>query len=141
MSAWTSGLISFFIICPLFFYLIVFIISKLITKNHRFSVHIALDLSTIFFIISVHFLIQSIWNVSLLAYIIIMMLIIAMVFVIVYWRVNQEITYKKVVRGIWRIQFLLFFCLHVLLMTYGLIFFIIKTVSHISFVKQTFFLS
>ncbi|MEM5595704.1 DUF3397 family protein [Niallia circulans] len=44
----TSHLISFLVVFPIFTLFIVFVISKLITKKHRLSIHLALDISTIF---------------------------------------------------------------------------------------------
>lgn len=104
----TSQLISFLVVFPIFTLFIVFVISKLITKKHRLSIHLALDISTIFFIVSVHFLIQSIWHTSLLLYIVIFILLIGMLFVIIHWKFKEEIQYKKVFKGIWRVTFLLF---------------------------------
>lgn len=125
----TSQLISFLVVFPIFTLFIVFVISKLTTKKHRFSIHLALDISTFFFILSVHFLIQSIWNTSLFIYIIIFILLIGMIFVIIHWKLKEEIDYKKVFKGIWRITFLLFFTLYVVLLVYGLVRSILKALG------------
>ncbi|HEO8420722.1 DUF3397 domain-containing protein [Niallia sp. FSL W8-0635] len=125
----TSQLISFLVIFPIITLFIVFVISKLITKKHRFSIHLALDISTFFFILSVHFLIQSIWNTSLFIYIIIFILLIGMIFVIIHWKLKEEMEYKKIFKGIWRITFLLFFTLYVVLLIYGLVRSILKALG------------
>ncbi|MEM5595703.1 DUF3397 family protein [Niallia circulans] len=41
-------------------------------------------------------------------YIVIFILLIGMLFVIVHWKFKEEIQYKKVFKGIWRVSFLLF---------------------------------
>lgn len=125
----TSQLISFLVVFPIITLFIVFVISKLITKKHRFSIHLALDISTFFFILSVHFLIQSIWNTSLFIYIIIFILLIGMIFVIIHWKLKEEMEYKKIFKGIWRITFLLFFTLYVVLLIYGLVRSILKALG------------
>lgn len=125
----TSQLISFLVVFPIFTLFIVFVISKLITKKHRFSIHLALDISTFFFILSVHFLIQSIWNTSLFIYIIIFILLIGMIFVIIHWKLKEEMEYKKIFKGIWRITFLLFFTLYVVFLIYGLVRSILKALG------------
>ena len=125
----TSQLISFLVVFPIFTLFIVFVISKWITKKHRFSIPLALDISTIFFILSVHFLIQSIWNTSLFVFIIIFILLIGMIFVIIHWKIKEEINYKKICKGMWRITFLLFFLLYVFLVVYGLVLSILKAMD------------
>lgn len=125
----TSQLISFLVVFPIFTLFIVFVISKLITNKHRFSIHLALDISTFFFILSVHFLIQSIWNKSLLLYIIIFILLIGMLFVIIHWKLKEEMEYTKVFKGIWRVTFLLFFTLYIVLIVYGLVHSILKALG------------
>jgi len=125
----TSQLISFLVVFPIFTLFIVFVISKSLTKKQRFSVHLALDISTFFFILSVHFLIRSIWNTSLLLYIVIFILLIGMLFVIIHWKWKEEIEYKKVFKGIWRVTFLCFFTLYVVLVIYGLVLSILKAIG------------
>ncbi|MCM3214851.1 DUF3397 domain-containing protein [Niallia taxi] len=129
MFQFTSAVISFFVAFPIICYLLIFILCKQITKKHRLSVNFALDISTLFFIISVHFLIVSIWGESLLSYILLVILFIGVFMVILHWKVKQEIVYRKVFRGFWRINFLLFFCAYLFLMAYGLIYYVIKQFS------------
>lgn len=116
-----STIISFFFTVPLFGFIIVFFLSKLFTKDSRKSVHIALDYSTILFIISVHFLIVTIWGKSLFWLIILIMILFAMVFVVVHWKVKGEIFLNKVFKGFWRLNFLFFFLAYITLTVFGLI--------------------
>jgi hypothetical protein len=116
-----SSIISIFITLPFLGFIIVFFVTKLVTKNTRRSVHRALDYTTIFFIISVHFLIVTIWGKSLIWLIILIMILIAMVFVFVHWKVKEEIILKKVMKGFWRFNFLLFLLAYLSLTLYGLI--------------------
>jgi uncharacterized membrane protein YozB (DUF420 family) len=66
MLSVVSSLIATFITVPILVYILIFIISKVKTKNHRRAIQIALDFSTVFFILSVHFLILAIWGKSFL---------------------------------------------------------------------------
>ncbi|MCM3768579.1 DUF3397 domain-containing protein [Neobacillus niacini] len=102
-------------------FLAVFIIGKLVTKNTRRSVHYALDYSAVFFIFSVHFLLKTIWGNSFFWLIILILILTAMVFVIVHWKVKQDINLKKVMKGFWRFNFLLFSLVYIGLTIYGLI--------------------
>ncbi|MFE8695288.1 DUF3397 domain-containing protein [Cytobacillus sp. FJAT-53684] len=121
MGSVFSSIIATFVTIPLLGYLLVFIVSKQVTKKHRRSVHIALDVSTLLFIFSVHYLILTIWDQNYFWLIILSMLIIAIIFVIIHWRVKQEINFPLVFRGYWRFNFLLFFMAYVVLTVIGLV--------------------
>ena len=82
MTVFVSSIIATFVTIPIFGYIIVFIVSKLLTKKHRKSVGIALDVTTLLLIICVHYLIIAIWEHSLLWLILIIMILTAAVFVI-----------------------------------------------------------
>jgi hypothetical protein len=116
-----SSIISIFFTIPFLGCIIVFFITKLVTNNTRKSVHRAIDLTTILFIISVHFLIVTIWGKSLFWLIILIMILIAMIFVFVHWKVKEEIVLKKVMKGFWRFNFILFLLAYITLTLYGLI--------------------
>ncbi|QED47439.1 DUF3397 domain-containing protein [Cytobacillus dafuensis] len=121
MSSIFSSIIATFVTIPLLGYLLVFIISKQVTKKHKKSVHLALDFSTLLFVISVHYLIVTIWNQSYLWVIILSMLVIALIFVLIHWKLKQEINFSRVFKGYWRFNFLLFFTAYIVLTLIGLI--------------------
>ncbi|MGG1678818.1 DUF3397 domain-containing protein [Neobacillus sp. NRS-1170] len=121
MSSIISTILTLFITLPFLGFLLTFLIFKLVTKNTRKSVHKALDYTTILFIFSVHFLIITIWGKSLFWLIILLMIVIAMMFVLVHWKVKEEIIIKKVMKGFWRFNFILFFFFYISLTLYGLI--------------------
>jgi hypothetical protein len=121
MGTLISTILALLFIMPFFGFLIVFVVLRLSTKDTRKSIHYALDYSTILFIFSVHFLIKTIWGKSLLWLIILVLIVTAMVFVIVHWKVKGEIDLRKVMKGFWRFNFLLFSLLYIGLTLYGLI--------------------
>lgn len=121
MESFLSGLVATLVTLPILSYMIIFIVAKKWTKNHRRSVQIAMDLSTIFFIISVHYLILAIWDKHLFWMILLIVLAIACCVVIVHYKVNQEIVLEKVLKGFWRLNFMCFFCVYSLLFVYGVI--------------------
>ncbi|MDQ0155907.1 DUF3397 domain-containing protein [Robertmurraya andreesenii] len=121
MSAIFSNLAAAFVTIPILGYILIFVISKMVTKKHRRSVQIALDGSTLLFILSVHYLIIAIWKVSLLWAIILLMLCIGIIVVFVHWKVKEEIDYPKVFRGFWRFNFLVFFSLYTILLIIGIV--------------------
>ncbi len=129
MTAFVSSIIATFVTIPLFGYIIVFIISKLLTKKHRKSVGIALDVTTLLLIICVHYLIMSIWDRSLLWLILIILILTASIFVIAHWKIKHEIHLTKVFKGFWRFTFLLFSFAYLVLLIYGLILRVSMSVS------------
>lgn len=121
MTAFFSSIIATFVTIPLLGYIIIFIISKLLTKKHRKSVRIALDVTTLLLIICVHYMIIAIWEKSLLWLILIILLLTASVFVVLHWKIKHEIVLIKVYKGFWRFNFLLFSFLYIVLLIYGLV--------------------
>ncbi|MHC0037270.1 DUF3397 domain-containing protein [Pseudoneobacillus sp. C159] len=116
-----SSFLATFITVPMFVYFVLFIVSKVMTKHHRRSVQLAIDYSTIFFILAVHFLIVTIWERSFLWVIIIIMLFCAIIFAIINWKVKGEIIFTRVFKGFWRFCFLIFVIAYLSLLIYGII--------------------
>lgn len=121
MSAFISNIAAVFITIPIIGYILIFMTVKQITKNHRKSVHLALDGSTILFIISVHYLVLTIWEKSYLWLILLLMILIAVIVVLIHWKVKQEIDFRRILRGFWRANFLVFFILYLILFVTGLV--------------------
>ncbi|MCM3237827.1 DUF3397 domain-containing protein [Heyndrickxia oleronia] len=105
---------------PFLGYFLSFILVKQLTRNHRRAVSIAIDITTLILIISVHFLIKGIWGQSLLWLIILIILMIGLVFVVFYRSVRDEIEYSRVFKGFWRLNFLFFTTIYIILFVYGM---------------------
>lgn len=116
-----AGLLATLVTLPILSYILIFIVAKKWTRNHRRSVQIAMDISTIFFITSVHYIILAIWGKHLFWMILLIVLAIACSVVIIHYKVNQEIVFEKVLKGFWRVNFMCFFCVYSLLFIYGVI--------------------
>lgn len=106
---------------PLVGYLLIFILNKQITKNHKRSVQRAIDFSTLLLIIANHFLIVVIWGESFLWLIFLILIVLALIFVLFHWKVRQEIEYTRVFKGYWRMNFLLFFFSYIVLLIFGIV--------------------
>ncbi|WP_045515389.1 DUF3397 domain-containing protein [Neobacillus niacini] len=121
MNSFISSIITIFLTVPLFGFFIIYILNKLITKNTRKSFHKALDHSTILFILAVHFLLMTIWGRSFFGLILLILIVIAMVFVIIHWKIKGEIIFTKVFKGFWRFNFLVFFLAYISLTVFGIL--------------------
>ncbi|MBD7936825.1 MULTISPECIES: DUF3397 domain-containing protein [Cytobacillus] len=129
MSVFLSSMIATFITIPFLGYLLVFIICKQVTKKHKKSVHLALDITTLLLILSVHFMIASIWNRSYIWLIFLFLITTAILYLLYYWRVKQEIDYSKLFKGYWRINFLFFLTAYGVLIVIG----IFNSISYLVF--------
>lgn len=121
MSELIAFTIATIVTIPFLGYIILFIICKQLTKNHRRSVFMALDWSTLLLIFSVHSLIMVIWDQSFFWVILLVMLIIAVIFILIHWKTKPEIVFLTIFRGYWRLNFLLFFTAYIVLMVIGLV--------------------
>lgn len=121
MTAFFSSAAGLFITIPFLFYILLFTIIKQITKNHRLALNSAINATTFVLIISVHLIILTIWDRSLLALIILVMLVLAIMFTFYHWKTKEEIHYRKVFIGFWRFNFLVFSLLYISLILFGII--------------------
>ncbi|RLQ95840.1 DUF3397 domain-containing protein [Falsibacillus albus] len=129
MGTFLSDVAAAFVTIPFLGYLIVFIVVKQITKNHKQAVRSAIDMTTLLLFISVHFMISAIWEHSYLWLLIIFALSLGVVFVFIYWKMKGEVVISKVLRGYWRLNFIVFFLAYVLLLIYGITFRVVEAVS------------
>jgi hypothetical protein len=117
-----AGILATFVTIPVLSFLISYMILRKVTKNKRKSLHISTDITTLFLILSVNYLLLTIWKESFLWLIALILLVIAMITVFMQWKVKQDVQLKKVIKGFWRLSFFLFFVGHIGLTVYGLIF-------------------
>ncbi|MGM9928963.1 MAG: DUF3397 domain-containing protein [Bacillus sp. (in: firmicutes)] len=120
MGTVLSWFIATIVTVPIFGYLIVFIGIKQLTKNHRKAVSIASNCSTFLFIISVHFIVKTIWNISLLWIILLLMIALAMLVVIVHHKLKDDMQIPRIIKGIWKVNGLVFMILYCILMVTGI---------------------
>ncbi|MBW8348641.1 DUF3397 domain-containing protein [Bacillus sp. IITD106] len=119
MLALLSSLAAIFVILPVLLFVLVFFIVKLLTNSQKKAKGAAINITTFVLIFSVHYLILVIWSKSLLWLIILFVLLTAILFTYVYWKVKEEIDYGKVFQGFWRLNFLLFSAIYIGLLIYG----------------------
>ncbi|MGN1385121.1 MAG: DUF3397 domain-containing protein [Bacillus sp. (in: firmicutes)] len=114
-----SAIIATLVTLPVFGYLIVFIITKQWTKNHRRAVQYAINSSVLLFILSVHYMIQSIFGISLLWLVISVVILLSIAVIIVHLRFKGEIHYSKLFNGMIRINAFIFILFYLVLIVVG----------------------
>ncbi|WP_419883749.1 DUF3397 domain-containing protein [Peribacillus sp. B-H-3] len=117
-----SAVAAALITVPFVGYIAAFVFAKQVTKNHRRSVHLAMDVSTFLFIVSVHFLIIAIWHKSFFLILLLFMLGIALLVTVIHYKAKGEIIFSKVLKGFWRVNFAFFFFCYIILTVIGILY-------------------
>lgn len=117
LLVWT---LATFITVPILGFYFIYLISIKTTKNKKRSVKLAVDASSILFIFAVYYIAYEIWGMNILWVIITIFIVIAILFTFIHWKVSEDIHLYKLIKGIWRFNFLLFFAAYFLLSMYGL---------------------
>lgn len=121
MSEFLAGTFATIVTLPVFALIVFYFIARAVTRNNKKSFHLAIDASTLFFILAVHFILIIIWETSFLSLILTVLLVIATVMVLTHYKLKEEIHFKRVFKGFWRLNFLLFFFAYFCLVTFGII--------------------
>ncbi|QHA91697.1 DUF3397 domain-containing protein [Bacillus sp. N1-1] len=116
-----SWIVATAVTAPLLAWYLVYIITVKMTRKKKFSFRLAVDLSTIFFILSVHFILIELVGKSFLWVILLMIIGAAGAFTILHWKTKEDIHIHKVIKGAWRFNFLLFSTGYVVLLLIGLV--------------------
>lgn len=120
MSSLIAFLLALFIFAPFLPFFAIFLAAKPFFGAEG-SVKLAADCSSVFFMLSVHFLLREIWpNPFLFPAGIFLLFISGGIYVYLKW--NGEIPLGKLLRKIWRFGFLVFFAAYVLLVFFGLLY-------------------
>ncbi|MDQ0482788.1 DUF3397 domain-containing protein [Guptibacillus hwajinpoensis] len=106
---------------PLLAWYLVYIVTVKMTRKKKFSFRLAVDISTIFFILSVHFIIVELFGHSFLWVILLLMIGAAVGFTVLHWKTKEDIQIHKVIKGAWRFNFLLFSTSYIVLLLIGLV--------------------
>lgn len=106
---------------PIFGWYLIYIITVKLTKRKQQSIRLAVDGSCILFIAAVYFIMYELWQQSFLWIILTLFFLVAIIFTFIHWKITEDIFVSKLLRGIWRTNFIIFFCLYFLLIGYGLI--------------------
>ncbi|WP_026692132.1 DUF3397 domain-containing protein [Peribacillus kribbensis] len=121
MATIVSILAATLITVPLISYIISFTVLKQITKNHRRSVQTSADITVLFLVLSVHYLIKVIWGVSFTGFLCIVLLAVAAAVTVMNYKYRKEIDFSRIFKGFLRMNFLFFFIAYVVLVLYGTI--------------------
>ncbi|TCP29080.1 uncharacterized protein DUF3397 [Scopulibacillus darangshiensis] len=104
-------------ILTLFFFMAIF---RITMAKRRAAFGLAIDITTLFAVLSAAALALHIWHRTLFGPILLIILFVAFIFTIISWRKKDDFKVKRLFRGIWRLNFLVFMVLDSFLYIYGL---------------------
>ncbi|WP_408010882.1 DUF3397 domain-containing protein [Pseudalkalibacillus sp. A8] len=116
------GSLAALVTVPLLAWIIVYWLTRKITRHKKRSFLFATDVTTFFLIVSVMFALYTIWGNAFLWPIIIIILLMIIGITFIYWKQDKDIGLPKIIKTAWRLNFLLFSSGYLVLCVYGLIF-------------------
>lgn len=121
--------LAIFIFSPVLLFILIVLVSRLWYHEWYSPIRTAADLSTFFFVLAAHFILESVWEQDWLFPVFAVLFIFVAIFLFLHRVLLGTLKYRKVVMFLWRSCFLFFFFLYILLFTVGMITYVIGSVS------------
>ncbi|WP_099222367.1 DUF3397 domain-containing protein [Listeria costaricensis] len=121
MLNWLKDPAAWLIILPIIVFIAAQWLIKKRTHKKQKSIKLAADISTFFFILADHVFMLLVFEKSYLLYILLGLFIVGIVLVSVQATREGELHFDKVLRGFWRICFMVFALLYLVLFIIGVI--------------------
>lgn len=114
--------VSFFITIPIFATVLVYMLAvKVLHRKRLTAVHTAVNWTTILYVITVAILFDIIFGYSFIGWLFVIFIILLAMIIIYQWKTHTDVEFLKALRIIWRISFLLFLMLYVILILVGIL--------------------
>ncbi|MEN2766549.1 DUF3397 domain-containing protein [Ornithinibacillus xuwenensis] len=114
-------ILAFLITLPIFSTIVVYYILKYIYGNPIRAFHKAINWTTVLYILAVNTMLTYLFESFFIGDIFVVMLLILTFLIVNQWKRNTEIDYGRAFKLLWRLSFLLFFILYIILVVYGII--------------------
>ncbi len=119
-------LLAIFLLFPFIFTMISLFILKKIGFSKSKAFGLAVDLTTPFLVITLPIIAKTIWGWSVSAILLGVLLIVAIIYTFIEWRVQKEIEIPLLLKKIWRTYFLLLSILYIVFMIAGFVYWIVN---------------
>ncbi len=120
MSNILAYLLAAAITLPIPMTVIVYMLTRKVSRNKRKSLHVTVNSMTLLYILAVNATLGAIFGQSFFWYILIFLLVLLGMFVFLQWKYKEEIHFSKAWRGFWRFSFVLFAFIYIGLTLFGL---------------------
>lgn len=115
------NIIAFLISAPIIATILLYFIVSKIMKHQQKAFHIAVNWTTILYIIASFIIIHIVFDQYFISIFLVALLLLLTAIVVIQWRTKTEINFKKVFKIFWRFCFIIFFVLYVILVCIGII--------------------
>ncbi|MDQ0206455.1 DUF3397 domain-containing protein [Alkalicoccobacillus murimartini] len=116
-----AGFIATVITVPVLGWYLIYITTVKLSKHKPTAIKVASDVSSILFMVAVYYIMAQLWSDTSIWLIFALFFAVAFAFTIIYWKVMDDFYASKLFKGIWRLNFLLFVAIYILLSGYGLL--------------------
>lgn len=114
-------IIALFSTLPIVTWFLLLLIFMFILRQKRTAFNAATDITTFFAVTASVIISKQLWHQNYSGMAILIILVTALVYTLVFWRVRKEFEPKRIFRGIWRTTFLIFMISDFFLYLYGMI--------------------
>lgn len=116
-----ANLFAAVVTVPVLGWIVVYWITLSWTGYKKRAFRLAADVTTILLMFSVYYIAREIWHVSFLWLILIVIFGSAILFSVLQWKTSEDLYLKKIIKGTWRFNFLLFAMAYIVLSFYGIV--------------------
>ncbi|MBM0065266.1 DUF3397 domain-containing protein [Alkalicoccobacillus gibsonii] len=116
-----AAFIATVVTIPALGWYLIYISTVKLTRQKRKAIKWASDFSAVLFMAAVYFIMEQLWEPTSVWLVLALFFSVAITFTIIYWNVMEDFYATKLLKGIWRLNFLIFVSIYILLSGYGLI--------------------
>jgi len=121
MVNYISMMIAFLITFPFIPSVFVYKVSNKIVHHKLRALHIAIDWTTILYILATLKILNNIFDQQFIGIIFVFMLFLLTIIIIRQWKMNTEVLFNKAIKILWRLCFLIFLFIYIILVIYGIV--------------------
>lgn len=121
MISGLAFIIALFSTLPIVTWALLLVVFTILLRKKRQAFNIATDITTFFAVCAWISLSKKLWNLPIDGFAGLGILVIALIYTLIFWRVYQDFDLKKLIKGIWRSTFLIFMASDLFLCVYGII--------------------
>lgn len=114
-------IIAFFITLPIIATIVAYFLFGKIYAHKWQVIHSTVRWTTIWYVVAVPMLLRLLFDRSFIGIILLLLLVILMIIIYYQWKVHTEVEMKQAIKILWRICFLLFLLMYLILVCFGIV--------------------
>lgn len=113
--------LGLFIAFPFLLWLFLFFLLRCFIKDTKRAFHWSVDITTVFAVLSVEAVMSVIWHRHFSWWLLFAFCMIAGLYTYTEWKRRENVAPRKLLKGVWRITFIIFMTADFIFITYGLV--------------------